>query len=101
MPAEGCYQSTFEDPKDHAFWSFTVYNKQGFMFDDVANVNSILATPNADGTYTVSLGCGEGAPNRIPISNDSGVFNVTIRHYRPSDRVIEGYRLAPTIKKVD
>ena len=101
MPAEGCYQSTFEDPKNHAFWSFTVYNKQGFMFDDVANVNSELATPNADGTYTVSLGCGADAPNRIPISNDSGVFNVTIRHYRPSDRVIEGYRLAPTMKKVE
>ncbi len=101
MPAKGCYQATFEDPKNHAFWSFTVYNKEGFMFDDVANVNSDLATANADGTYTVSLGCGADAPNRIPISNESGVFNVTIRHYRPSDRVIAGYRLAPTVKKVE
>lgn len=100
FPAEGCYQATFEDPENHAFWSFTVYNKQGFMFDDVANVNSEQATPNADGTYTVSLGCGQDAPNRIPIVNESEVFNVTVRHYRPSDRVLDGYRLAPTIKKM-
>lgn len=101
LPAEGCYQATFEDPANDAFWSFTVYNRLGFMFNDVAHVNSILAAPNADGTYTISLGCGTDAPNRIPIGNESGVFSVTIRHYRPSQRVIEGYRLAPLIEKVN
>ena len=100
MPAEGCYQATFEDPGNGAFWSFTVYNRDGFMFDDVANVNSDAAERNADGTYTVSLGCEASAINRIPITNASGVFNVTVRHYRPSTRVIEGYRLAPSIEKV-
>lgn len=100
MPAEGCYQATFEDPGNDAFWSFTVYNRDGFMFDDVANVNSNLAKVNADGTYTVSLGCGADASNRIPIENASGVFNVTVRHYRPSSRVIDGYRLVPFLKKV-
>ncbi len=100
QPAEGCYQATFEDPKNDAFWSFTVYNDAGFLFDDVAHVNSNEAVANADGSYTVSLGCGPDAPNRIPISNDSGVFNFTVRHYRPSQRVIEGYRLAPLMQKV-
>jgi hypothetical protein len=100
MPAEGCYQATFEDPGNAAFWSFTVYNRKGFMFDDVANINSELATANPDGTYTVSFGCSANAPNRIPISNASGVFNVTVRHYRPSQRVIEGYRLSPAIERV-
>ncbi|MEM1401867.1 MAG: DUF1254 domain-containing protein [Pseudomonadota bacterium] len=100
MPAEGCYQATFEDPGNGAFWSFTVYNRDGFLFGDVANVNSDLAEVNDDGTYTVSLGCGADAPNQIPISNASGVFNVTVRHYRPSSRVIEGYRLVPFLEKV-
>ena len=100
QPAEGCYQATFEDPGNDAFWSFTVYDRQGFMFNDIANVNSDLATTNADGTYTVSLGCAAGAPNRIPIENASGVFNVTVRHYRPSQRVIDGYRLVPFLEKV-
>ena len=101
LPSEGCYQATFEDPGNDAFWSFTVYDRQGFMFNDVAHANSNLASANDDGTYTVSLGCDAGAPNRIPISNPTGVFGVTIRHYRPSQRVIEGYRLAPLLKKVD
>ncbi|MFK8043027.1 DUF1254 domain-containing protein [Congregibacter sp.] len=100
LPAEGCYQATFEDPGNDAFWSFTVYDRSGFMFDDVANVNSELATPNADGSYTVSLGCDAGAVNRIPIENASGVFNITVRHYRPSTRVIDGYRLVPSIEKI-
>lgn len=100
FPAEGCYSATFEDPGNDAFWSFTVYDRKGFMFNDVANVNSNVATQNRDGTYTVNLGCSADAPNRIPISNASGVFNVTIRHYRPSQRVIEGYRLAPSIRRV-
>ncbi|MEO1080630.1 MAG: DUF1214 domain-containing protein [Pseudomonadota bacterium] len=101
LPAEGCYQATFEDPGNDAFWSFTVYDRKGFMFDDIAHVNSNLALPNADGSYTVSMGCDSEAPNRIPISNASGVFNVTVRHYRPSQRVIDGYRLAPLIEKIE
>ena len=98
LPSDGCYQATFEDPENGAFWSFTVYNRDGFLFGDVAHINSNLASPNADGTYTVSLGCDAGAPNRIPIANESGVFNVTVRHYQPSKRVMEGYRIAPFIE---
>ncbi|MEO0438854.1 MAG: DUF1214 domain-containing protein [Pseudomonadota bacterium] len=100
MPAEGCYQVNFEDPANNAFWSFTVYDRQGFMFNDVANVNSEQAEVNEDGTYTLSFGCAADAPNRIPIGNASGVFNITVRHYRPSDRVINGYRLVPSLRKI-
>ncbi|MEK9744397.1 MAG: DUF1254 domain-containing protein, partial [Gammaproteobacteria bacterium] len=35
FPAQGCYSATFEDPGNGAFWSFTVYDENGFMFDDV------------------------------------------------------------------
>ena len=102
FPAEGCYSATFEDPDNAAFWSFTVYDENGFMFDDVAHMSSDIATANDDGTYTVSLGCGADAPNNLPISNDTGVFNFTVRHYIPSDRVkFDGYRLMPLMQKVD
>ena len=98
-PADTCYQSTFEDPKNKAFWSITVYDKSGFMFNDVANVSSNTATVNKDGTYTVSFGCGADAPNNIETANDSGVFNLGIRHYQPSDKVrVDGYRILPTVK---
>lgn len=98
-PIDTCYQATFEDPKNKAFWSITVYNKAGFMFNDVANVSSNTATVNKDGTYTVSFGCGADAPNNIETANDSGVFNLGIRHYQPSDMVrIDGYRILPMVK---
>lgn len=101
-PMDKCHQMTFEDPKNKAFWSVTVYNKKGFMFGELANINSKTAKVNKDGTYTVSFGCGEDAINNIPTKNDSGVFNLAMRHYIPSDRVrIDGYRLVPLIKAVD
>jgi hypothetical protein len=102
FPAEGCYSGTFEDPDNGAFWSFTVYDENGFMFDDVAHMSSDIATANEDGTYTVSMGCGADAMNNLPISNETGVFNFTVRHYIPSDRVkFDEYRLMPLMQKVD
>ncbi len=101
-PSGVCHQATFEDPGNEAFWSFTVYNKAGFMFDDVANVSSDTATANADGTFTVSFGCDRDAPNNLPTLNDSGVFTLAVRHYQPSERVREeGYRLLPFVKPVE
>lgn len=71
------------------------------MFNDRANLSSNTATPNGDGTYTVSYGCGDKAPNNLEIKNDSGVFNLAVRHYQPSKAVSEdGFRILPTMKAV-
>lgn len=87
---EECQTTTFDDPKNEGgFWSITVYDKDGFMFNDVANINSNVAEPNADGTFTVSFGC-EGGINNIPIKNDTGVWNAAMRQYTPSQAVIDG-----------
>lgn len=99
-PVGKCYQTTFKDPKDKAFWSITVYNKAGFMFNDHANESSNTIKPNADGTYTVSYGCGDKALNNIETKNDSGVFNIAVRHYQPTKLVLDGYRVLPTMKAV-
>lgn len=98
-PSEQCHQATFADPKNKAFWSITVYDKKGFMFNDLASHNSNTATANADGSYTVSFGCGDDAPNNIATANETGMFNLGIRHYQPSDAVRnEGYRILPSVK---
>jgi len=99
-PADVCHQVTFEDPENGAFWSITVYDEAGFMFNDLANLSSNTADANADGTYTVSLGCGADAVNNIETMNDSGVFNLGIRHYQPSPQVVDGYRLLPLVTAV-
>ena len=101
-PANTCHQATFQDPKNKAFWSITVYDKVGFMFNDLANLSSHTAKPNADGTYTISFGCGDNTPNNIKTKNDSGVFNLGIRHYQPSKAVSEDdFRILPTMKSVN
>ena len=100
-PSDIPHQATFKDPGNGAFWSITVYNKSGFMFNDVANISSNTATPNADGTYTINFGGGEDALNNIEIENDSGVFNLAVRHYKPSELVsVDGYRVLPSVKAV-
>ena len=98
--SDSSYKLTFEDPKDLAFWSITVYNKDGFMFSDLPNFSSNTAQVNNDGTYTISFGCGSDVPNNLEIVNPSGVFNIGVRHYQPSQKVIEGYRLTPLMKAV-
>ncbi|KZY62218.1 hypothetical protein A3742_11210 [Oleiphilus sp. HI0071] len=100
-PSDTCHQATFEDPKNKAFWSVTVYDKAGFMFNDLANLSSNTAKPNKDGTYTLSFGCGNDAENNIETQNDSGVFTLGVRHYQPSETVSrDGFRVLPTVKAV-
>lgn len=100
-PIDVCHQVTFEDPKNKAFWSITVYNKKGFMFNDRANLSSETAKANKDGSYTVSFGCGPEAINNIETENDTGMFNLAVRHYIPSERVkVDGYRVLPLLKAV-
>lgn len=98
-PIDQCHQATFADPENKAFWSFTVYDKKGFMFNDVAHISSNTAKQNKDGTFTLSFGCGSNAINNIATKNDTGVFNLAVRHYIPTDKVkIDGYRLLDFVK---
>jgi hypothetical protein len=104
--ANGCYEMTFKDPEAKYFWSATVYNGDGRMFNDIANISSEMdPVKNADGTYTLHFGC-DGQPNNIPIveGNTTGKFNVLMRHYGPSVQVSngkEGYDPTKLIKRVE
>jgi len=103
--ADSCYETTFVDPKAKSFWSATVYNADGRMFNDKANISSEMnPAKNADGTYTLRFGC-KGQPNNIPTveGNTTGKFNVLMRHYNPSEMVSNGeagYDATKFIKKV-
>ena len=104
--ADGCYEVTFVDPEAKYFWSATVYNGDGRMFNDVANISSEMnPVKNAEGTYTLRFGC-DGQPNNIPIreGNTTGKFNVLMRHYGPSEPVSnneEGYNPMKLIRRID
>lgn len=104
--ADGCYETTFADPEARYFWSATVYNGDGYMFNDVANISSEMdPEKNADGTYTLRFGC-DGGPNNIPTEegNTTGRFNVLMRHYGPSQMVSDGeygYNMTQFIRRIE
>jgi len=84
----------------------TVYNGDGRMFNDIANISSEMnPVKNGDGSYTLRFGC-EGQANNIPVveGNKTGKFNVLIRHYGPSEQVRngdDGYDPTKLIHKVE
>ena len=96
-----CHKATYEVPENDAFWSITVYGKDGFMKSDNNIVNSSNVKLNADGTFTVFFGtresCGN-APNRLDISEG---WNFLMRVYRPGSSVLDGsYKLPIAVPAV-
>jgi hypothetical protein len=85
-----CMQTTFEDPRVDEFWSFTLYDAEGWLLPVGDNVlNSRDAVVNKDGTYTVSINCGEDAINNIT-TGDVDEWSVTWRTYGSSYKVKSG-----------
>jgi hypothetical protein len=74
-----------------AFWSITVYNKDGYMQPNPYNsysLNDITAKKNADDTITVQFGgCDGKVPNCLPIVNG---WNYLVRLYRPRAEILNG-----------
>jgi hypothetical protein len=94
---------TLTMPKDvpvEAFWSVTVYNKDGFFTPNDLNAysfNSITAKPNADGTVTIHLGGDPKATNYLPLTDG---WNYLVRCYLPGWEIIEGNWTPPELQPV-
>ncbi|MEH6551689.1 MAG: DUF1214 domain-containing protein [Pseudomonadales bacterium] len=90
MKSNSCYSTTFEDPQAEEFWSFTMYDKDGWLLplNEKNILNSRDATPNADGTYTVRFNCGKDSANNLETSED--VFGFAWRVYGSSYKVRAG-----------
>lgn len=73
-----------------AFWSVTVYNKEGFFEPNDANAysfNSITAKKNDDKSVTIHFGGDAAQPNHLPIAEG---WNYIVRCYLPGNEIIEG-----------
>jgi hypothetical protein len=98
----GRYQ--IDVPKDvpvKAFWSVSVYNKDGYFQKNdkgVYNINSQSGKKNPDGSMTVNLGgCNDSSRiNCIPLTEG---WNYTVRLYRPDASVIDGKWTFPAVQK--
>ncbi|MCO6045896.1 DUF1214 domain-containing protein [Aeoliella sp. ICT_H6.2] len=73
-----------------AFWSVTVYNKDGFFTPndlDAYSFNSITSKPNGDGSVTIHFGGDPKSDNYLPITDG---WNYVVRCYLPGWEIIEG-----------
>ena len=90
-------------PKDvpvEAFWSVTVYNKEGFFTPNKLNAysfNSITSKRNSDGTVTIHFGGDSNSSNYLPIEDG---WNYIVRCYVPGWEIIEGNWSPPAPKVV-
>jgi len=82
LPADKQY---FEEP---GFWSVTMYDKTGMMYENPPNMNVVTALKNNDGSYTINLGnCGDASRiNCLPLTKG---WNFVARMYRPAPGIVE------------
>ena len=87
MPNNVCMQSTFADPNASEFFSFTLYDTEGYLMDGNSIINSRDMAQNKDSTYTVSINCGETAINNISGNPDLKTIGYAWRVYGASEAV--------------
>lgn len=74
-----------------AFWSITVYNREGYMEENSLghySFNNITAAKSSDGSVTINFGnCDDGRLNCLPLTED---WNYTVRLYEPGQAILDG-----------
>jgi hypothetical protein len=93
----------FRDVPVDAFWSFTVYNRDGYFEAnpyDRYSFNSVTATTDDDGSVTIDLDLDtddRGYRNHLSVMDG---WNYAIRMYLPRAEILDGRWLPPVPEPV-
>ena len=82
---------------DNAFWSITVYDKNGFPKGEPFNINSSFVKKNADGSATIHFGGDKTAENYMHIYEGWGFV---LRMYLPQQAYFDGTWKQPELVNV-
>jgi hypothetical protein len=85
------YKLVVKDVPVEAFWSVSVYNKDGYYEpnkENAYNINDVTAKKAADGSVAIQFGgTPDGTSNYLPITPG---WNYTVRLYRPQEPILSG-----------
>lgn len=96
----GAYKITVKDVPVNAFWSISVYNKDGFFESNKYNayaVNNISGKPNPDGSFTIHFDGDPKSINFLPITEG---WNYSVRLYQPRKEILDGTWIFPAVEKI-
>lgn len=93
----GEYRIVVRDVPVDAFWSISLYNRDGYFEasdEGGCSVNQLTAAKETDGSVIINLGgCDDGRPNCLRLMDG---WNYTVRLYQPQPAILDGSWTFPT-----